>query len=121
MDSLMDNLTTTEAAVAAGVSLPQINRVIDDRILPDDWCSTSPIRTVRTEACLLISFYFETADLKLTHILGQTIDKDGQHDRTDDNIECASLTGESNDTQHDPCHRRRNQYREADLHDALRV
>jgi uncharacterized protein (DUF433 family) len=63
MDSLMDNLTTTEAAVAAGVSLPQINRAIDDRILPDDWYSTSPTRTVRTDACLLIAFYFETADL----------------------------------------------------------
>jgi uncharacterized protein (DUF433 family) len=73
MDSLMDNLTTTEAAVAAGVSLPQINRVIDDRILPDDWYSTSPTRTVRTDACLLISFYFETADLLTAGARLQTI------------------------------------------------
>ncbi len=35
MNIYMENLTTTEAAVAAGVTLPQINRVIDDRILPD--------------------------------------------------------------------------------------
>ena len=73
MNSLMDNLTTTEAAVAAGVSLPQVNRVIDDRILPDDWYSTSPTRTVRTDACLLISFYFETADLLTAGARLQTI------------------------------------------------
>jgi hypothetical protein len=29
METLMEHLTTTEAAVAAGVSLPQINRVIE--------------------------------------------------------------------------------------------
>ncbi len=44
MDTLMQSLTTAEAAVAAGVSLPQINRVIDERILPETWYSTSPIR-----------------------------------------------------------------------------
>jgi len=62
METIIQHLTTTEAAVAAGVSLPQINRVIDEKILPDDCYSTSPTRTVRTDACLLIAFYFETAD-----------------------------------------------------------
>jgi len=62
MELAMDSLTTTEAAVAAGVSLPQINRVIDEKILPDGCYSTSPTRTVRADACLLIAFYFETAD-----------------------------------------------------------
>jgi uncharacterized protein (DUF433 family) len=62
MDIYMEYLTTTEAAVAAGVSLPQINRIIDDRILPDSWYSTSPVRTFRTDACLFIAFYYETAD-----------------------------------------------------------
>jgi uncharacterized protein (DUF433 family) len=61
MDSLMDNLTTTEAAVAAGVSLPQINRVIDDRILPEGWYCTSPVRSFRADACLFIAFYYETS------------------------------------------------------------
>jgi uncharacterized protein (DUF433 family) len=82
MDNLMDNLTTTEAAVAAGVSLPQVNRVIDDRILPDDWYSTSPTRTVRTDACLLISFYFETADLLTAGARLQTIRNAVAHDHT---------------------------------------
>lgn len=73
MDQLMENLTTTEAAVAAGVSLPQINRVIDDRILPDHWYSTSPVRTFRTDACLFIAFYYETADWLTASARLQTI------------------------------------------------
>lgn len=62
VEARMEQLTTTEAAVAAGVSVPQINRIIDEKILPEDLYSTSPIRTFRTDACLLIAFYFETAD-----------------------------------------------------------
>ncbi|MBW4039261.1 MAG: hypothetical protein HIU91_10370 [Acidobacteria bacterium] len=73
MDQLMENLTTTEAAVAAGVSLPQINRVIDGRILPDHWYSTSPVRTFRTDACLFIAFYYETADWLTASARLQTI------------------------------------------------
>lgn len=63
MEALMDRLTTSEAAVAAGVSVPQIHRIIDERILPEDLYSTSQMRTFRTDACVLIAFYFETADL----------------------------------------------------------
>jgi uncharacterized protein (DUF433 family) len=73
MGALMERLTTTEAAVAAGVSLPQINRAIDEKILPDGWYSTSPTRTVRRDACLLISFYFGTADWLTASARLQTI------------------------------------------------
>jgi len=73
MDLAVDHLTTTEAAVAAGVTLPQINRVIDEKILPDDCYSTSPARTVRADACLLIAFYFETADWLTASARLQTI------------------------------------------------
>ena len=31
----MERLTTSEAAVAAGVSIPQIHRIIDEKILPE--------------------------------------------------------------------------------------
>lgn len=62
MEARMERLTTTEAAVAAGVSVPQINRIIDERILPEDLYSTSPTRSFRTDAALLIAFYIETAD-----------------------------------------------------------
>jgi len=82
MEAIMEHLTTTEAAVAAGVSLPQVNRVIDERILPDDWYSTSPTRTVRTDACLLISFYFETADWLTASARLQTIRNAVAHGHT---------------------------------------
>lgn len=79
MDTFMEDLTTTEAAVAAGVSLPQINRVIDERILPDDWYSTSPVRTFRTDACLFIAFYYETADWLTASARLQTIRNAAAH------------------------------------------
>ena len=62
MEALMERLTTSEAAVAAGVSIPQIHRIIDEKILPEDLYSTTLMRTFRTDACVLIAFYFETAD-----------------------------------------------------------
>lgn len=62
MEALMDRLTTSEAAVAAGVSIPQIHRIIDEKILPENLYSTELMRTFRTDACVLIAFYFETAD-----------------------------------------------------------
>jgi uncharacterized protein (DUF433 family) len=62
VEALMERLTTTEAAVAAGVSVPQIHRIIDEKILPEDLYSTTQMRTFRTEASVLIAFYFETAD-----------------------------------------------------------
>jgi uncharacterized protein (DUF433 family) len=62
MEALPERLTTSEAAVAAGVSIPQIHRIIDEKILPEDLYSTDQMRTFRTDACVLIAFYFETAD-----------------------------------------------------------
>jgi hypothetical protein len=62
MKALPERLTTSEAAVAAGVSIPQIHRIIDEKILPEDLYSTDQMRTFRTDACVLIAFYFETAD-----------------------------------------------------------
>ena len=73
MATVMERLTTTEAAVAAGVSVPQINRVIDEKILPEDLYSTSPTRSFRTDAALLIAFYFETADWLTTNARLETI------------------------------------------------
>jgi len=62
MEALMDRLTTSEAAVAAGVSIPQIHRIIDEKILPENLYSTELMRTFRTDACVLIAFYFEAAN-----------------------------------------------------------
>ena len=62
MEALMERLTPSEAAVAAGVSIPQIHRIIDEKILPEELYSTTQMRTFRTDACILIAFYFETAE-----------------------------------------------------------
>ena len=51
MDTSMETLTTAETAIAAGVTLPQVNRVIDEQILPETWYSTSPVRSFRADAC----------------------------------------------------------------------
>lgn len=62
MEALSENLTTNEAAIAAGVTVAKINRVIDRKILPKRLYSTSESRTLRKDACLWIAFYFETAE-----------------------------------------------------------
>jgi uncharacterized protein (DUF433 family) len=71
--ALMERLTTSEAAVAAGVSVPQIHRIIDEKILPEHLYSTAQMRTFRTDACILIAFYFETAELLTAHARLRTI------------------------------------------------
>lgn len=58
----LDILTTPEAAVAAGVSVRDINRMIDEHILPEDSYSAAGARTFRADACLWIAFYRSTAD-----------------------------------------------------------
>jgi uncharacterized protein (DUF433 family) len=62
MENALDNLTAAEAAIAAGVTVSDVNRVIDRKILPGGLYSTNEIRTFRKEACLFIAFYYETAE-----------------------------------------------------------
>jgi uncharacterized protein (DUF433 family) len=61
MDAKLENLTTNEAAVVAGVTVAEINRAIDRKILPTKLYDISASRTLRKDACLWIAFYFETA------------------------------------------------------------
>lgn len=63
MEALIENLTTGEAAIASGVPVAKINRMIDKRILPKKLYKTSQNRTVRKDACLWIAFYFETEEV----------------------------------------------------------
>lgn len=60
-------LTPTEAAVVASVTVRDVNRVIDERILPDKLYAIGEDRTRRflVDSCVLISFYFKAAN-KLT-------------------------------------------------------
>lgn len=54
-------LKATEAAVVANVSLRDVNRVIDEHILPETLVSANNGRYVLAAACPLITFYFESA------------------------------------------------------------
>ncbi|MFS2177215.1 DUF433 domain-containing protein [Rhizobium pisi] len=54
-------LKATEAAVVARVALRDVNRVIDEGILPAAFLSVGNGRRVWATACTLISFYYESA------------------------------------------------------------
>src|SRR5262245_21399922 len=54
-------LKTTEVAVVSGVALRDVNRAIDEEILPDGFFTYDDGRHVLAAACTLISFYFESA------------------------------------------------------------
>jgi uncharacterized protein (DUF433 family) len=56
-----DMLRPTEAAVVARVALRDVNRAIDERILPDAFFTVEDGRHVLVSACALISFYFASA------------------------------------------------------------
>ena len=61
MRAAMEMLRPMEAATVASVSLREVNRVIDERILPDDLFVADGGRLVDAIACPLISFYFASA------------------------------------------------------------
>jgi uncharacterized protein (DUF433 family) len=54
-------LKPSEAAVVACVALRDVNRVIDEHILPDGFFSLDDGRRVAATACMLIAFYFDSA------------------------------------------------------------
>jgi len=56
-------LTTTEAAVVSRVSVRNVNRTIDEKILPESLFAAGldSARQLSAEACIFISFYFEAA------------------------------------------------------------
>jgi uncharacterized protein (DUF433 family) len=76
METTLDVLTTTEAAVVAGVSVDDVNRAIDRKILPSNLYQTTETRTIKRDACLWIAFWFETADL-LTSSARQRVISEG--------------------------------------------
>ncbi len=82
MEALLENLTTNEAAIVAGVTVANINRVIDRKILPKKLYSVSQGRMVRKDACVWIAFYFETADLLTSAARVKTIRGGLMHDHS---------------------------------------
>jgi uncharacterized protein (DUF433 family) len=61
MSSATEMLKLTEAAVVARVALRDVNRVIDERLLPEGFFSLDDGRRVAVTACSLISFYVDSA------------------------------------------------------------
>ena len=54
-------LTPAEAAIVASVSVRDVNRVIDEKILPEGFYTVADGRRVRLAACPLVGFYFRAA------------------------------------------------------------
>ena len=61
MSAASEMLKTTEAAVVSRVTLREVNRVIDEGILPEGFVTSDDGRHVLAAACTLISFYFASA------------------------------------------------------------
>lgn len=57
-------LTPTEAAVVSHVSVRNVNRAIDEKLLPENLFAVGRdgARQVSADACIFISFYFEAAN-----------------------------------------------------------
>ena len=64
MTTTLEVLTPTEAAIVSGVSVRDVNRIIDEKILPEGFYGASVRRTrsFKSDACVFICFYFESAD-----------------------------------------------------------
>jgi uncharacterized protein (DUF433 family) len=61
LEAVAELLTASEAAVVASVSLRDINRVIDEHILPRAFMRAEGGRMLEATGCALISFYFGSA------------------------------------------------------------
>jgi uncharacterized protein (DUF433 family) len=61
MSAEAELLTTPEAAVVAGVDVRDVNRLIDEHILPEDLYTNEDSRRVWAWACALIRFYYDAA------------------------------------------------------------
>ena len=61
MNLATEMLKPSEAAVVAHVDVKDINRAIDEHIVPDVFISVDDGRRVSANACSLIAFYFDTA------------------------------------------------------------
>lgn len=63
MMTAVETLTPTETAVVASVSLRDVNRVIDEKILPETfYVDRDRTRRFFVDSCALIAFYFKAAD-----------------------------------------------------------
>ena len=73
MAAISEWLTPSEAAVVAGVSVRDVNRVIDEHIVPEALYSLKDGRWLRSHACTYVRFYFHAAKIltsdERTHVI----------------------------------------------------
>jgi uncharacterized protein (DUF433 family) len=62
MNAQTDILTPAEVAVVSRVTVRDVHRVIDERILPESFYNATQARSFTRQACVFISFYFRAAD-----------------------------------------------------------
>jgi uncharacterized protein (DUF433 family) len=68
MSTNAELLTPTEAAVVAGVSVREVHRVIDERIVPDSLISSKKGgRWLKSDACAFVMFYYYSAPSLTSH------------------------------------------------------
>ena len=79
MDATIESLTPTEAAVVSGVSVRDVHRVIDERILPENFYDTREARFFKSDACVFIAFYFGAADRLTSEERQRTITLASRH------------------------------------------
>jgi uncharacterized protein (DUF433 family) len=61
MPSEIELLTPSEAAVVASVTVRDVNRIIDEKILPERFYALESGRHLHVAACPLVGFYFHAA------------------------------------------------------------
>ncbi len=73
MAAIGELLTPSEAAVVAGVTVRDVNRVIDEHIVPEALYSLKDGRWLRSHACTYVRFYFHAAKVltsdERTHVI----------------------------------------------------
>ena len=60
-NSIFAQVNLAEAAYLSGLSRRDIDRIIDERIVPDAMIAGGRVRMITAAACALARFYFETA------------------------------------------------------------
>ncbi len=92
MSALPDTLTPAETAVVSGVTIRDVHRVIDEQILPKNLYSISKARSIKSQACVFISFYFASADRLTSEERQRTIARASRLPKSNQLIEDGFLT-----------------------------
>ncbi|HEY1630130.1 MAG TPA: DUF433 domain-containing protein [Rhizomicrobium sp.] len=75
----LEMLTPPEAAAVAGVEVRDINRMIDEHVLPESLYSNAANRRVKAGACALVRFYYDSANVltasERRHVINHVVEE----------------------------------------------